>query len=117
MYMCVITCHSNETLAPIANPPNSAQLESTPHHSPSSHPGPCSSVEYGQGQTDRHTDTQTAVANIHFASTMPHAKCNKSEFDWQPVKLLQRRKKSDVRSSTEAMCNAIVANPLQMSQC
>jgi len=29
-------------------------------------------------KTDRHTDkdTQTAVANIHFASAVPHAKCN-----------------------------------------
>jgi len=27
-------------------------------------------------QTDRHTDTKTAVANIHFASVMSHAKCN-----------------------------------------
>jgi len=27
------------------------------------------------GQT--HTDTQTAVANIHFSSAMPRAKCNK----------------------------------------
>ena len=26
---------------------------------------------------DRQTDTQTAVANIHFASAMPYAKCNK----------------------------------------
>jgi len=28
--------------------------------------------ECGEGQTD----TQTAVTNIHFASAMPHAKCN-----------------------------------------
>jgi len=26
--------HSNETRAPIGNPPNSAQLEGTPYHSP-----------------------------------------------------------------------------------
>jgi len=32
--------------------------------------------ECGEEQTDRHTDTQTAVANIHFASAMPQAKCN-----------------------------------------
>jgi len=25
------------------------------------------------------TDTQTAVANIHFASAMPHTKCNKAQ--------------------------------------
>jgi len=43
------------------------------------HLGPCSSVGMRPGtdrQTDRHTDTQTAVANIHFASAMPHAKRN-----------------------------------------
>jgi len=30
-----LCCHSNETRAPIANPPNSAQLEDTPTISPS----------------------------------------------------------------------------------
>jgi len=29
--------------------------------------------EYGEGQID----TQTAVTTVHFASAMPHAKCNK----------------------------------------
>jgi len=29
-----LCCHSNETRAPIANPPNCAQLEGTPCHSP-----------------------------------------------------------------------------------
>ena len=29
----VLYRHSNETRAPIANPPNSAQLEGTPYHS------------------------------------------------------------------------------------
>ena len=29
----------------------------------------------GEGQTDRHT----AVANIHFASATPHAKCNQAK--------------------------------------
>ena len=36
---------------------------------------------YGRGQTDRpthtHTDTQTRVTTIHFASSTTHAKCNK----------------------------------------
>jgi len=40
----VLCCHSNETRAPIANPPNSAQLGGTPYHSPKLHPGQCSSV-------------------------------------------------------------------------
>jgi len=49
-------CHSTETRAraPTANPPNSAQLEGTPYHSPNLYPGPCSSVGTCRG-TDRHT--------------------------------------------------------------
>ena len=69
-----LCCHSNETGAPFANPPNSAQMEGT-YHSPSLHQGPCSNVGMRRG-TDRHTDTQTAVTTIHFASATPHAKCN-----------------------------------------
>jgi len=48
-------CHSNATRAPIANPPNSAQLGSIPY-SPKLHPGLCSSVGM-RPWTDRHTDT------------------------------------------------------------
>jgi len=50
------------------------------------HPKPCGSVGMRRG-----TDTQTTVANIHFASAVPHAKCKSSRplmfasFD-QPVK-------------------------------
>ena len=68
-------CHNNETRAPIANPPNSAQPEGTPYHSPKLHPGSCTSVGM-QRRTDRHTDTQMAVTNIHFTSALPHVKCN-----------------------------------------
>jgi len=40
-----LCCHSNETRAPIANPPNSAQLEAQhPYYFPKLHPDPCSSV-------------------------------------------------------------------------
>jgi len=52
-------CHSNETRAPIANSPNGAQLEGTPTI-------PITYIRVGavawicgEGQTDRHTDTQT----------------------------------------------------------
>jgi len=55
-----LCCHSNETLAPIANLPNSAQLQGTPYHSLKLHLDPCSSVGMRWG-TDRqihwHTDT------------------------------------------------------------
>jgi len=48
-----------ETRAPIANPPNIAQLEGTPYHSPKLHPGQCSCVGIRRAtdrQTGRHTD-------------------------------------------------------------
>jgi len=34
-----LCCHSNETHALIAHPPNSAQLEGIPYHSPNLHLG------------------------------------------------------------------------------
>jgi len=42
--------------------------------------------ECGEGKTDRQTDTdtQTAATYIHFASAMPHAKCNKSSVEIPP---------------------------------
>jgi len=59
-----VTCHSNETRAPVANPPNGAQLEGTPYHSTNLHPGPHTVVwECG----DEQTDTQTAVT-IYFTA-------------------------------------------------
>jgi len=67
-------CHSNATRAPIANPPNSAQLEGSLYHAPKLHPGPCSSVGVWP-RTDTHT--QTRVTTIHFASSTTHTKCNK----------------------------------------
>ena len=66
-----LCCHSNETCAPIANPPNSAELAGTPYHSPKLHLDPCSSVGMRQGK-----DTQTSMTNIHLASAASHAKCN-----------------------------------------
>jgi len=51
----VLCSHSNEIRAPIANPPNSEQLECIPYRSSKLHPGPCSSVGMRRG-TDRHTD-------------------------------------------------------------
>jgi len=64
-----LCCHSNATRAPIANPPNSAQLEGSLYHAPKLHPGPCSSVGV-RPRTDTHTltqtDTQTRVTTIHF---------------------------------------------------
>ena len=50
-----VMLHSNATHAPIANPPNSAQLGGIPYHSSKLHPGPCNSASM-RPQTDRHTD-------------------------------------------------------------
>jgi len=67
-----VCCHGNETGAPIAikNPPNSAQLEGTPYHSPKLHPGPCSSVAMRRGSDGR------GLYSLHFSSAVPHAKCS-----------------------------------------
>ena len=58
--------HSNETRAPIANLPNSAQL-GAPNTIPPSYIRVHAVVrECGEGKTDRQTDTETRVTNIHF---------------------------------------------------
>jgi len=63
-----------ETCIPIANPPNSAQLEGTPYHSPQV---TSESMQYCRNAArDRQTDTQMAVPNIDFASATHHEKCN-----------------------------------------
>jgi len=77
-----LCCHSNETHAPIAKPPNSAQLEGTPTIPPTYIGVRAVVWECGEVQADRHTDrdrhkhTQTAVTTIHFASSTTHARCN-----------------------------------------
>ena len=74
-------CHSNETRTLIANPPNSAQLESILAISPTYIRVRAVVRECGEGQTDTQTDTVThrrpwSIIIIHFASATPHAKCN-----------------------------------------
>jgi len=63
-----LCCHSNATRAPIANPPNSAQLGGSLYDAHKLHPGPCSSVDvrprtirqtHTHRQTDRHRHTHT----------------------------------------------------------
>ena len=60
-----------------------------PYHSPKLHPGPCSSVSM-RPRTNRHTDIQMRVTNIHFVSSTTHAKCNKAlHKDWHlPTSLM-----------------------------
>jgi len=54
-----LCCHSKATRAPIANPPNSAQLGGTLYHSPKLHPGPRAVVWASRReQTHRHTDAR-----------------------------------------------------------
>ena len=64
-----LCCHSNETRAPILNPPNSAQLEGTPCHSPKLHLGEYSSVGMQQW-TDRHTG-----GHDHYTFCLGYASC------------------------------------------
>ena len=54
--LLALCCHSNETHAPTANPPNSAQLEGTSYHSPSYIQVGAVVWECSEGQTDRQTD-------------------------------------------------------------
>jgi len=57
-----LCCHSNETRAPIANPPDSAQLQGIPPTiSPSYIQVRARAVvwECGEGQTDKHTERHT----------------------------------------------------------
>jgi len=67
-----LCCHGNETRAPIANPPNSAQLGGTSYHSPSYIQVRAVVRECGEPQTQR----QTRVTTIHFTSSTTRAKCN-----------------------------------------
>jgi len=68
-------CHNNATRAPIANPPNSAQLGDSLYHYPSYIRVRAVVSAYGRGQTDTQSDTQTRVTTKHFASSTTHAKC------------------------------------------
>jgi len=58
--------HGNEIRAPIANLPNSAQVEGTPYYSPS--------YIWVHAVVWECDEGQTALTNIHFALAMPHAK-------------------------------------------
>ena len=65
-----LSCHSNETRAPIANPP---VHRGQPLPFPKLHPGPCSIVGM-RPRTDSQTDIPTRMTTIHFASSTTHAK-------------------------------------------
>jgi len=75
IWRSALCCHRNETRVPIANPPNSAQLEGTATIPPSYILVRAVVRECGEGQTDTQTDThthrRTAVTNIHFTSDTP----------------------------------------------
>jgi len=67
-------CHSNETRSPIANPPNSVQLEGTPTI-PSSYIRVRAVVwECGDWQTHTQTDRHTDTLDQRTSTT--HVKCN-----------------------------------------
>ena len=62
-----LCCYSNETRAPIKNPPNSAQ-RGTPRPFPNFHPASCSSVACDDGQTYTQTNRHKLVG---FYGPMP----------------------------------------------
>jgi len=66
--------HSNATGAPIANPPNSAQLGGSLYHAPKLGYIRVRAVVWAYGCVQTHT--QTRMSTIHFASSATHAKCN-----------------------------------------
>ena len=74
IFRSALRYHRNETRAPIANPPNSAQLEGTTYHSSSYIRVRVVVWECGEGQTQ--TYPQTSMTSIYFASATPHAKRN-----------------------------------------
>jgi len=61
IWSSALCCHSNETRAPIANPPNTAQLEGTPTIPASYIPVRAVVWECDQGQTDTQRDTETDI--------------------------------------------------------
>jgi len=71
-YKC---CHNNATRAPIASPPNSAQLGGIPYHSPKLIRVRAIVCACGRGQTQTHrqTHTHTRVTTIYHVSSKAHA--------------------------------------------
>ena len=74
--MFAICCHSNETRAPIANLPNSAQLWGTCYHSPS--------YIRVRAVVWKCSERQK---NTHYASSTTHTKCN--NLKWLSLYLMQ----------------------------
>jgi len=54
-----------------------------PYHSPNLHLGPCNSVGM-RPRTDTHTDTQSRVTTVPFASSTCHATCNNAQLGRTP---------------------------------
>jgi len=75
-----LCCHGNKTCAPIANPPNRAQLEGTPYHSPSYIRIHAAVWACGETHThyDTHTDKQTRVT-LYISRRTTHVKCKQSQ--------------------------------------
>ena len=80
---------------------------------PKLHPGPCSNVgmrRWTDRQTDRHTDTQKAVANIHFASAMPHVKLNILYLLDEIYVLLSCFLEDENSASSEIICACVITD-------
>jgi len=66
----MLSCHSNETRAPIANMSNGAQLEGTPYHSPSYIRVRAVEWEYGEGHTHRDARDQYTFRVVYDSRQM-----------------------------------------------
>jgi len=104
-------CHSNETRTPIANPPNSAQLEGNPYHSSKLHLGLS-----GNAVQDRQTDTyrwpwpiyisprlclmRNVIISLNYCQTMRLEQCFHLGLGYNNTHLLMSLPHSNVDDAT-----------------
>jgi len=84
-----LCCHSNETHAPIANPPNRAQLESTLYTAPPTYICVHAVVwECGEVQTDRHTEVHRRPCPIYTSPRLRLARNVLTSLQFQPFSFI-----------------------------
>jgi len=94
-------CHSNETRAPVANPPTSAQLEGTPTI-PKLYPSPCSSVGM-QRETDRQTHRLTDTHTDKHTYARDQYISRRLRLTWNVITVLVQIAHMHHRSPTEQL--------------
>jgi len=76
-----------------------------PYHSPTYIRVRAVVRECGEGQTDRQTDTQMLVTNVHFASFTTHAKCKHKTFTRSCLVYIQTRAITHAQQYTQYYYN------------